>query len=181
MIGTDVIYMSHDGNYVLKGEILDLSNRRNITEDVLAENRVQLLNTISENEYIEFSPTLPENYIYVFTDVDCGYCRKLHRDVPELNSLGIAVRYLAYPRTGVDSAIGDEMRNVWCAEDRQKALTAAKNREQVQSRLCDAPIARHYALGKELGVRGTPAIFLENGIRVPGYIPPDEIYRQIHN
>ena len=181
IIGSDVIYMSHDGNYVLKGEILDLSNRRNITEDVLAENRVQLLNTISENEYIEFSPTLPENYIYVFTDVDCGYCRKLHRDVPELNSLGIAVRYLAYPRTGVDSAIGDEMRNVWCAEDRQKALTAAKNREQVQSRLCDAPIARHYALGKELGVRGTPAIFLENGIRVPGYIPPDEIYRQIHN
>mgnify|MGYP003316602836 FL=1 len=102
-------------------------------------------------------------------------------DVPVVNSLGIAVRYLAYPRTGVDSAIGDEMRNVWCAEDRQKALTAAKNREQVQSRLCDAPIARHYALGKELGVRGTPAIFLENGIRVPGYIPPDEIYRQIHN
>tara|TARA_B100000586_G_scaffold262053_1_gene229898 strand:+ start:4158 stop:4865 length:708 start_codon:yes stop_codon:yes gene_type:complete len=181
MIGPDVIYMSRDGNYVLKGEILDISNRRNITEDVLAENRVHLLNSISESEYIEFSPSLAENYIYVFTDVDCGYCRKLHRDVPELNSMGIAVRYLAYPRSGVDSEIGEEMRNVWCADDRKKALTAAKNREQVQSKSCDAPIASHYALGKELGVRGTPAIFLENGIKLPGYIPPDEIYRQIHN
>jgi len=181
MIGPDVIYMSRDGNYVLKGEILDISNRRNITEDVLAENRVHLLNSISESEYIEFSPSLAENYIYVFTDVDCGYCRKLHRDVPELNSMGISVRYLAYPRSGVDSEIGEEMRNVWCADDRKKALTAAKNREQVQSKSCDAPIASHYALGKELGVRGTPAIFLENGIKLPGYIPPDEIYRQIHN
>ena len=176
-----IVYMTKDGNYVLKGEILDINNRRNITEDVRAEKRVYLLNSISENEYIEFSSSSAENFIYVFTDTDCGYCRKLHRDVPELNSMGIAVRYLAYPRTGVDSIIGDEMRNVWCADDRQKALTAAKNREQIESKLCDAPIARHYSIGKELGVTGTPAIFLENGIKLPGYIPPDEIYRQIHN
>ena len=180
-IGPDIVYMTKDGNYILKGEILDISNRRNITEDVRAENRVHLLNTISEKEYIEFSPSSAKNYIYVFTDTDCGYCRKLHRDVPELNSMGIAVRYLAYPRTGVDSKIGDEMRDVWCADDRQEALTAAKNREQFHSKPCDAPIARHYALGKELGVSGTPAIFLENGVKLPGYIPPDEIYRQIHN
>jgi len=180
-IGPDIVYMTKDGNYILKGEILDISNRRNITEDVRAENRVHLLNTISEKEYIEFSPSSAKNYIYVFTDTDCGYCRKLHRDVPELNSMGIAVRYLAYPRTGVDSKIGDEMRDVWCADNRQKALTAAKNREQFQSKPCDAPIARQYALGKELGVSGTPAIFLENGIKLPGYIPPDEIYRQIQN
>lgn len=180
-IGPDIVYMTKDGNYILKGEILDISNRRNITEDVRAENRVHLLNTISEKEYIEFSPSSAKNYIYVFTDTDCGYCRKLHRDVPELNSMGIAVRYLAYPRTGVDSKIGDEMRDVWCADDRQEALTAAKNREQFQSKPCDAPIARQYALGKELGVSGTPAIFLENGIKLPGYIPPDEIYRQIQN
>ncbi len=180
-IGSDIVYMTKDGNYVLKGEILDINNRRNITEDVRAEKRVYLLNSISENEYIEFSSSSAENFIYVFTDTDCGYCRKLHRDVPELNSMGIAVRYLAYPRTGVDSIIGDEMRNVWCADDRQKALTAAKNREQIESKLCDAPIARHYSIGKELGVTGTPAIFLENGIKLPGYIPPDEIYRQIHN
>ena len=180
-IGPDVIYMSRDGNYVLKGEILDIGNRRNLTEDFRAQTRINLLNTISDGEYIEFSSTKSKNYIYVFTDVDCGYCRKLHRDVPELNSMGIAVRYLAYPRAGVDSIIGEEMRNVWCAENRQKALTTSKNRQPIEVKICDAPIARHHALGRELGVTGTPAIFLENGRKLPGYIPPDELYEQIQN
>ena len=180
-IGPDVIYMSRDGNYVLKGEILDIGNRRNLTEDFRAQTRINLLNTISDSEYIEFSSTKSKNYIYVFTDVDCGYCRKLHRDVPELNSMGIAVRYLAYPRAGVDSIIGEEMRNVWCAENRQKALTTSKNRQPIEVKICDAPIARHHALGRELGVTGTPAIFLENGRKLPGYIPPDELYEQIQN
>ena len=180
-IGPDVIYMSRDGNYVLKGEILDIGNRRNLTEDFRAQTRINLLNTISDSEYIEFSSTKTKNYIYVFTDVDCGYCRKLHRDVPELNSMGIAVRYLAYPRAGVDSIIGEEMRNVWCAENRQKALTTSKNRQPIEVKICDAPIARHHALGRELGVTGTPAIFLENGRKLPGYIPPDELYEQINN
>jgi len=180
-IGPDVIYMSRDGNYVLKGEILDIGNRRNLTEDFRAQTRINLLNTISDSEYIEFSSTKTKNYIYVFTDVDCGYCRKLHRDVPELNSMGIAVRYLAYPRAGVDSIIGEEMRNVWCAENRQKALTTSKNRQPIEVKICDAPIARHHALGRELDVTGTPAIFLENGRKLPGYIPPDELYEQINN
>ena len=180
-IGPDVIYMSRDGNYVLKGEILDIGNRRNLTEDFRAQTRINLLNTIADSEYIEFSSTKTKNHIYVFTDVDCGYCRKLHRDVPELNSMGIAVRYLAYPRAGVDSIIGEEMRNVWCAENRQKALTTSKNRQPIEVKICDAPIARHHALGRELGVTGTPAIFLENGRKLPGYIPPDELYEQINN
>ena len=180
-IGPDVIYMSRDGNYVLKGEILDIGNRRNLTEDFHAQKRINLLNTIADSEYIEFSSTKTKNHIYVFTDVDCGYCRKLHRDVPELNSMGIAVRYLAYPRAGVDSIIGEEMRNVWCAENRQIALTTSKNRQPIEVKICDAPIARHHALGRELGVTGTPAIFLENGRKLPGYIPPDELYEQINN
>ena len=180
-IGPDVIYMSRDGNYVLKGEILDIGNRRNLTEDFHAQKRINLLNTIADSEYIEFSSTKTKNHIYVFTDVDCGYCRKLHRDVPELNSMGIAVRYLAYPRAGVDSIIGEEMRNVWCAENRQKALTTSKNRQPIEVKICDAPIARHHALGRELGVTGTPAIFLENGRKLPGYIPPNELYEQIQN
>ena len=181
LIGPDIIYMTRDANFVLKGEILDIGNRRNLTEDVRAESRINLLSSIKKDEYIEFSSNLNKHYIYVFTDVDCGYCRKLHLDVPELNAMGISVRYLAYPRTGVDSAIGEEMRNVWCADDRQLALTAAKNRERVNSRICDAPIAQQYALGKKLGVSGTPAIFLENGRKLPGYIPPDELIKQISN
>ncbi len=179
VLGSDVIYMTRDGNYVIKGEILDLEERRNLTEDVRAGSRVKLLGGIKKDDYIEFASENMKDAIYVFTDVDCGYCRKLHRDVPELNSLGVSVRYLAYPRAGVDSVAGHEMSKVWCAKDRQKALSAAKNSESVVAEPCDDPVAEQYALGQKLGVRGTPAIYLQNGRMLPGYMPPNEIIKQL--
>ena len=179
LMGTDVIYMSRDGNYVLKGELLDINLKRNLTEDVRSGARLRLIEGIDKNEYIEFAPEKSSEAIYVFTDVECGYCRKLHRDVPELNARGVSVRYLAFPRNGVDSAVGREMRQVWCAEDRQAAITAAKNRESVAAASCNDPVARHYALGRQLGIRGTPAIYLENGRMLPGYLTPDELEYQL--
>ncbi len=179
VIGSDVIYMTSDGAYVVKGEILDINKRRNLTEDVRADSRVKLLSAIKKDEYIEFVGEDAQDAIYVFTDIDCGYCRKLHRDVPELNARGISVRYLAYPRAGVDSAAGKEMSNVWCADNRQEALTAAKNRESVEAKSCDDPVAEQHELGQKLGVRGTPSIYLQNGRNLPGYMAPDEIVKQI--
>jgi len=179
LIGSEVIYMTRDGGYVVKGEILDINERRNLTEDVRAGSRVKLLKAIKKDEYIEFTGENAHDAIYVFTDIDCGYCRKLHRDVPELNARGISVRYLAYPRAGVESAAGQEMSSVWCSDDRQKALTAAKNRERVEAKSCDDPVAEQYALGQKMGVRGTPSIYLQNGRNLPGYMPPDEIQKQL--
>lgn len=179
VIGSDVLYMTRDGKYVFKGEILDIYERRNLTEDVRAGARVKLLDSIDKDDYIEFASENTQDAIYVFTDIDCGYCRKLHRDVPELNSRGISVRYLAYPRAGVESAAGREMSNVWCADDRQSALTAAKNRESIEAKSCNDPVAEQYELGQRLGVRGTPAIYLQNGRMLPGYMPPNEIIKQL--
>lgn len=179
VIDSDVIYITRDGAYVFKGEILDLNKRKNLTENVRADIRVKLLNDLDKDDYIEFVSENVQDTIYVFTDIDCGYCRKLHRDVPELNARGISVRYLAYPRAGVDSAAGQKMSHVWCAEDRQKALTAAKNRESIEVKSCDDPVAEQYALGRKMGVRGTPAIYLQNGRMLPGYLPPNEIVKQL--
>lgn len=179
LIGPDVIYMTRDGNYVFKGDLLDINNRSNLTEKVRASSRVKILNNIDKKDYIEFAAKDPEDAIYVFTDIDCGYCRKLHRDVPELNARGVSVRYLAYPRAGVDSAAGHEMRAVWCADDRQKALTAAKNDQPIEHKSCDDPVAEEYELGQELGVRGTPAIYLQNGKILPGYMPPDDLIKSL--
>lgn len=179
IIGPDVIYMTRDGGYVVKGEILDINERRNLTEDVRANSRVKLLNEIKKDEYIEFTGKDAHDAIYVFTDIDCGYCRKLHGDVPELNARGISVRYLAYPRAGVHSEVAREMGYVWCAENRQEALTAAKNNKSIEAKTCDNPVAEQYVLGQKLGVRGTPSIFLQNGRNLPGYLPPDEIERQL--
>ncbi len=175
VLGPDIIYMTRDGKYVLKGDLLDIAQRRNLTEDVRAETRVQLLESIKLEELIEFRADDVEDAIYVFTDIDCGYCRKLHQDVPELNARGVSVRYLAYPRAGVDSETAREMASVWCAEDKQEAMTRAKNRERVEAITCDNPVARQHALGKKIGVRGTPAIYLQNGKAIPGYMPPDRL------
>ena len=179
LIGPNAIYMTGDGKYVIKGELLDISARRNLTEDTLAKIRVNLINNINKDEYIEYAPEQVDHAIYVFTDVDCGYCRKLHLDVPELNARGISVRYLAFPRAGVNSTTGKEMGDVWCAKDRQEALTIAKTRGKVEKAECNHPIAKQYELGRKLGVRGTPAIYLQSGKMLPGYLPPDELEKQV--
>ncbi len=179
MMGPDVVYMTGDARFVLKGDLIDMQERRNLSEDVRSQARVDLLNNIPENEYIEFASKDSKDTIYVFTDVDCGYCRKLHRDVTELNEKGITVRYLAYPRGGIRSSTYKQMTNIWCAEDRPQALTDAKNGRPTKARKCDNPVANQYALGKKMGVRGTPAIFLESGRALPGYLPPDELLKAL--
>ncbi len=175
MIGTDVVYMTGDGRFILKGDLIDMKERRNLSEDLRAQSRVDLLKKIPESEYIEFASKESKDTIYVFTDVDCGYCRKLHRDVPELNDNAITVRYLAYPRTGVGSSTYNQMMNIWCAEDRPQALTDAKNGKPAKASDCENPVEKQHALGRTFGVRGTPAIFLESGRAVPGYMTPDEL------
>lgn len=175
MIGADVFYMTGDGRFILKGDLIDMKERRNLSEDLRAQSRVDLLKNIPESDYIEFASKNSKDTIYVFTDVDCGYCRKLHRDVPELNENAITVRYLAYPRAGIGSSTFQQMANVWCAEDRPQALTDAKNGKPAKASNCKNPVEKEYLLGKQMGVRGTPAIFLESGRALPGYMPPDEL------
>ena len=175
MIGPDVLYMTGDARYVLKGDLIDMQERRNLSEDVRSQSRVELLKNIPESEYIEFASKNSKDTIYVFTDIDCSYCRKLHRDVPELNENAITVRYLAYPRAGIGSASFKLMENVWCAENPPQALTDAKNGRPAKASDCKNPVEKEYLLGKEMGVRGTPAIFLESGQALPGYMTPDEL------
>ncbi|RKZ49735.1 MAG: DsbC family protein [Gammaproteobacteria bacterium] len=179
MMGPDVVYMTEDARFVLKGDLIDIQERRNLSEAVRSQARVDILKNIPQDEYIEFAAKNSKDTIYVFTDVDCGYCRKLHRDVTELNENAITVRYLAYPRGGVRSATYKQMENIWCAEDRPQALTDAKNGRPAKASKCDNPVANQYALGKKMGVRGTPAIFLEDGQALPGYMPPAELLKAL--
>ena len=181
-LGADIVYITEDGQFLLNGDILALNDRQNLTEKARAEARAQYLAELDEKDYIEFPAKNKTANIYVFTDVDCGYCLKLHQDVEKLNDLGISVRYLAYPRAGVDSRVGFEMDKVWCAKNRKQALTNAKfNRSFPDSNesSCRDTIADQYKLGADLGVRGTPAIFLENGRSLPGYVPPVKLIEEI--
>jgi len=131
LVETNVIYITGDGRYVLKGDLLDMQKRLNLSEEQRLAARTELFNTLSADEIIEFAPNKTDHVIYVFTDIDCAYCRRLHRDVPFLNENGVSIRYLAYPRAGIGSRAFNDMESVWCADDRKQALTNAKNGEQV--------------------------------------------------
>lgn len=179
MLGADVVYMSGDGRYFLQGNLYDLKHRRNLSEEQRSIARVDILKKVPKSEYIEFAPEEAKHTVYVFTDVDCGYCRRLHREIAEINNLGIAVRYLAFPRSGIGSKTYQDMENVWCAVDRNDALTGAKRGKKIKAEQCDSPVSSHYALGQVMGVKGTPAIYLENGRQVGGYLPPAELQKAV--
>jgi thiol:disulfide interchange protein DsbC len=179
LIGPDVVYMTGDGRFVFKGDLLDLKKRRNLSEEKRSAARKGILTAQPANEIIEFAPKKTDYVVYVFTDVDCTYCRRLHRDVPVLNDNGVAIRYLAYPRAGIGSQAFNVMQAVWCSDDRKQAMTNAKNGKQVELKQCANPVEKQYLLGQELGVRGTPAIYLENGKSLPGYLPPDELIKLV--
>jgi len=181
LIGPDLVYASKDGRYIFQGDLIDLREKRNMSEEIRSGIRSDMLSEISRDDYIEFSPENPRYTIYVFTDIDCGYCQRLHRDVPELNRRGVAVRYLAFPRNGLDSKTYRQMVSVWCAPDRRKAMNEAKQGMRVREKSCKNPVSRQFALGRDIGVRGTPAIYTESGRPLAGYLPPDRLLQALRN
>lgn len=174
-----VFYISSDGRYLINGEVLDLQQQRNITKTRLQRQRKELLGSLDEADMIIYSPQEYRYTITVFTDIDCGYCRKLHSQIHEYNAMGIRVRYLAYPRSGKDTPSYYKAVSVWCAADRQQALTQAKNGQLPPFHSCDHPVDRHLQLGERFGVKGTPAIILDDGELVPGYVPPVDLLRML--
>jgi thiol:disulfide interchange protein DsbC len=174
--GSEISYTSSDGRYVILGDMIDVDNDANISENRRRGIRQRLIETVPESEMLVFSPKKPKYTITVFTDIDCGYCRKLHSQIAEYNRLGIGVRYLFYPRSGPDSDSWHKAEAVWCSANRNDALTRAKNGEDIKSSKCPtAVIARDWDLGHKLSIEGTPAIFLPSGEMLPGYAPPSQL------
>jgi thiol:disulfide interchange protein DsbC len=178
-IGNEIGYVSEDGKYLLHGDLLELGTQKNLTEERRQGARKNLLAKIGEQNMIVFSPRKPKHTVTVFTDIDCGYCRVLHREMKGYQEQGIAVRYLFFPRAGLNSESARKADAVWCAKDRRDALTRAKQGETLPAGKCKTPVASHYQAGIDAGVRGTPAIITEDGRMIPGYQPPAELRRSI--
>ncbi|RMG53994.1 MAG: DsbC family protein, partial [Gammaproteobacteria bacterium] len=177
-LGANLVYLSADARYAVQGSIIDLKTRTNLTDAARAELRRRALAAIPEDQMIVFAPRNPKHTITVFTDIDCGYCRKLHSQIQDYMKQGIKVRYLFYPRAGLGSESARKAEAVWCADDRRKAITLAKQGKPIEMKTCENPVAHDFKLGQELGVTGTPAIITEQGDLIPGYIPPQRL-RQI--
>ena len=137
------------------------------------------MNKFGASEKIEFLPEKMDHHITVFTDIDCGYCRKLHAEMKEYNELGIGISYMFFPRAGLKSESYDKAVNVWCAADQRNAMTMAKAGEAVDAKVCDNPITAHYNAGMAVGVTGTPALVLEDGTLMPGYLPPAQLKQRL--
>lgn len=175
----DTVYMPGDGKYLISGTMYRIEQNRfvNIADERMQPLRAQKLAAVNRKDMIIFSPKgTPKSHVSVFTDIDCGFCRKLHQEIPALNAMGIEVRYLAFPRAGVPSPSADKLATAWCAPNPQDTLTQLKNGVAVATKTCEKnPIADQYKLGMELGVNGTPALFKPNGELLPGYMPANEL------
>jgi thiol:disulfide interchange protein DsbC len=170
--GGPLLYVSADGEHFIAGDhfVVGSGGFVNIAEQRRQVERRELLAAVKPADMIVFAPENPKATLTVFTDVDCGYCRKLHQEVPELNKMGIAVHYLAFPRAGIPSESYNRIATVWCSDNRQDALTRMKKGENLPVNVCPGnPVAAQYALGERVGVSGTPALVLEDGTLVPGY------------
>ncbi|REJ70855.1 MAG: DsbC family protein [Proteobacteria bacterium] len=175
-----VLYATRDGRFLLlNGDLLAVSETSvsNWTEQRRTKERVELISAVDIDDMIVFSPAEPaKGYINVFTDITCGYCRKLHLEMDDLNRRGVEVRYLAFPRGGLESDGARKLATAWCSRNRESSLTSLKAGVEMPINDCAGnPIAEHYALGNRLGVRGTPAIVTSDGQLIPGYRPAADI------
>lgn len=175
------LYSSADGNFFIAGDLFAVRSEGiiNLAEEQREKDRLVALAKIKSNDMVIFKPETTKAVVTVFTDIDCGYCQKLHKEVPELNRLGIEVRYLAFPRAGVGSPAYDKLVTAWCAKD-NSVLTQLKNRQQVAMQTCEGnAVAAQYELGQQLGVNGTPALITGDGKMLPGYVPAAELAKAL--
>jgi thiol:disulfide interchange protein DsbC len=178
--GSRIFYVSADGHYLLHGNLLDLHTKQDLTAARSSKIKKAALDSLSEEQMIVFSPENPKHTITVFTDIDCGYCRKLHQEIGEFMAKGIKVRYLFFPRAGVGSPSYTKSVSVWCSPNRNQALTDAKSGKTLPNLTCDNPVQKHMELGELMGVTGTPSIILESGRILPGYVPAQRLERYLN-
>ncbi len=171
--GGQTLYGSADGQFLFSGDMYQLGDQVvNLAEGRRVQKRIKLMEDMPLEKMVVFSPAgETRDYVSVFTDVDCGYCRKLHQEMAEINALGIEVRYLGYPRAGLGTATHARIVSAWCAKNPNDAMTALKSGLDIPSAECNDPIAEHYELGRQVGVTGTPAIITSDGRLLPGYMP----------
>jgi thiol:disulfide interchange protein DsbC len=174
-IGPRLVYITGDGRYLIQGSISDVEKREDLTEPRRNAIRLDAINRISEDDMVIFGPKDAPHTVTVFTDIDCGFCRRLHSEIGKFNANGIRIRYLFMPRTGKGSESYQKAVGVWCAKDRRQAMTDAKAGKDVPAQSCKNPVDDHMALAELMAINGTPALILPDGELLPGYVPAERL------
>jgi thiol:disulfide interchange protein DsbC len=173
----ETLFSDREGGYLVTGDLFKASpdGLENLSAATRQGKVAEWIAAVPESEMIIFTPEERKASITVFTDVDCTFCRKLHGELDAILALGIQVRYMAYPRGGEASTAYPKMISVWCSDDRNKSLTQAKNGQNLPTRDCETPVLEHYNLGNKIGISGTPALVLEDGTVIPGYLDSQQL------
>lgn len=183
-IDTNIIYVSEDGRYLLSGALLDISGDEivNLSVEAMqkeeqrnAPQRRAMLASLDQADMVVYPAESEKYVITVFTDTECGYCRKLHSEVTQLNALGVTVRYLAFPRAGIGSSAFKKLESIWCADDPAAAMNDLKLNGKFTQRSCSSPIVEQLELGRKMNISGTPAILLNDGEIIGGYLPANQL------
>jgi thiol:disulfide interchange protein DsbC len=181
IVGANIFYVSEDGKYLLQGHLVDVAARKDLTEEKLSGTRLQAIEKIGQQNMIVFEPKASKYTVTIFTDIDCGYCRKLHSEIDQYLAQGITIQYLFFPRAGKGSDSYNKAVSVWCAKDRNAALTDAKKGNTPAAKTCDNPVDEHMQLGADFDVKGTPMIVTEKGNIYPGYLPAKQLVEALES
>ena len=182
LTGGRTLYMSANGHYFLVGDMYEFTSEGiiNLPEIARQERRKELMATVDPSSVISFEPEDGwRATVSVFTDVDCTYCQKFHREMSQYHEKGIAIRYLAYPRAGIDSKSYSKIVSAWCSDDPRQAITKLKRGENIPEATCPNPVAAQYQLGGRVGVKGTPSIVLSDGRMLPGYVSAEKLAEEL--
>jgi thiol:disulfide interchange protein DsbC len=180
--GAHVFYVSDDGKYLIEGHLIDIAARKDLTEGKLSESHVNAIKKLGTDKMIIFKPKTSKYTVSIFTDIDCGFCRKLHSELDSYMAEGITIQYIFFPRTGKNTESYKKAISVWCAGDaeaRKAALTAAKKGTNPKEKTCDNPIDEQMQLGAEFDINGTPTIVSEKGAVYPGYLPANQLAQML--
>jgi len=183
-------FVSDDGDFLIAGEmykvnpghLINLQEQERMKKEMeFAPKRAGMLSAVDQKDLVIYRPEKEvKGHIYVFTDIDCPFCRKFHSQLEEMLDKGIEVRYLAFPRAGINSRSAQKLATVWCADDRESMMTRYKDGENVNLATCEVtPVADHYMLGQDVGIRGTPAVILESGQLIPGAVSADMLAQEM--
>lgn len=180
VIANSIYYVFVRDNHLIVGEAFNLATGESLSDQKQNVAIASLVEKTPIEDMVVFAAEgETKRHLTVFTDIDCGYCRRLHREVPELNAAGLEIRYMAYPRAGIASSSYDKIVTVWCDEDPQSAMTASKNGEQLPKATCDNPVAGQFIAGEAAGISGTPTLVVDDGTVIGGYLPAKNLLDRI--
>lgn len=178
-IGTDILYTDAEGQYIIQGDVFDAKARQNLTQARIDKLTAFDVPNLPLKDAIAFKQGTGARKLVVFGDPNCGYCKRLERELASLPD--VTIYNFVYPVLGPDSDA--KSRAIWCSKDAMKTWRAWMLDGVVPPRAmgrCDtAPIERTIAFGQKYRINGTPAIIFENGERVPGAMSGADLAKRL--